>query len=841
MSKALVVRASDARQASGVDLRQIRRSSLFGSVAPLAIAGLAFVAFSSSALAQPNERKEPAPVTNEASGAAISGQYIVVFKRGAPAASVAAAAERIKAMGGEIIHLYTRALVGFSVRLPREPDRAKVALETLRTIPDIDYIAADQRISINAITNQPINAATDNVGLDRITERLPPMDGFYDYDGAGAGVHAFVIDTGINVTHVDFGGRASWFYDSIGGNVDCHGHGTNVAGILGAATYGVAKSVTLHAARVLDCAGSGDANDAIDALDEIIVWKTANPTLPAVANLSLGSGVFAPFDTAIANTVAAQVTVVVAAGNDSTATTTFDACNRSPAREPTAITVGNVNPANDTRRFTSNVGTCLDLFAPGVGIRATGIANNTATLVFNGTSQAAPHVAGVAARYLASYPSSTPAQVWARIDLMANVFPGTAGWAGVVDPGTGSPNKLLYWGAVDDTFDDGDPHIRTVDGVHYDFQSAGEFIALRDRNGLEIQTRQSPVSTQPPIANAHTALAMCVSLNTALAARVGSRRVTYQPGPEGMIARIDGVATALTAAGTSIGPGARVSAAPAGQGIDIDFPDGTSLTATSNFWGAPHNRWYLNLSVFRTPASEGLMGDIAPGSWLPLLSNNTSLGAKPASAAQRYIDLYQTFADAWRVSGSTSLFDYAPGESPATFENKKWPPENPPCVIPQTPVAQPMDRGVAAQLCRAVREENRRANCAFDVAITGDPGFAKAYLVSERIEAGATKVTLGGPERATNGKPTVLTAAVARRSSSGKGAPNGTVQFMIDGAKAGAPVKLDKQGVARLTIDRLKPGKHSVSARYSPPRASPLLVSYSDEAYVVSGERSEAN
>jgi hypothetical protein len=226
---------------------------------------------------------------------------------------------------------------------------------------------------------------------------------------------------------------------------------------------------------------------------------------------------------------------------------------------------------------------------------------------------------------------------------------------------------LLHWGSLNDGFNDGDPHLTTVGGIHYDFQSAGEFVALRDGNGTQIQTRQTPVSTQPPVANTYTGLATCVSLNTAVAARVGTHRVTYQPNLDGrpdssgLQLRVDGVLKPLGAQGLNLGPGARVVKSSAGNGIEIDFPDGTSLTATPNFWGPPHNKWYLSVSVFRTPASEGIMGSLASGSWLPALPDGTSLGPMPATLPQRYSDLYGKFADAWRVTNTTSLFDYAPG------------------------------------------------------------------------------------------------------------------------------------------------------------------------------------
>lgn len=363
---------------------------------------------------------------------------------------------------------------------------------------------------------------------------------------------------------------------------------------------------------------------------------------------------------------------------------------------------------------------------------------------------------------------------------------------------------------------------------------------LRDGNGLEIQTRQTPVSTQPPIANPHTGLAACVSLNEAVAARVAGRRVTYQPVEGRMVLRVDGAVTPPTAQGVALGQGARVAAAGAGDGIAIDFPDGTSLTATSHFWGPPHDRWYLNVRVLQTPASEGVMGDIAAGSWLPALPNGASLGPKPASAAQRFVDLYETFEEAWRVSKATSLVDYGSGESAATFALKDWPPQEGSCVIPDAPLAQPMAREAAQRLCRGVRDKNRNANCVFDVAVTGHAGFAKAYLLGQRIDAGATKTALNvDGDRLRYGAPLKLIASVSPRAVGEKGPPVGSVRFWIDGEAWGKPVKLDRRGQAATTVARLARGKHNVEARFEPVPRGAYLPSVDDGSIVVGDEKSE--
>lgn len=213
------------------------------------------------------------------------------------------------------------------------------------------------------------------------------------------------------------------------GKADCNGHGTHVAGTVGGATWGMAKGVGLVPVRVLDCAGSGTASGVIAGID----WVVANAVRPAVGNLSLVGGLSAALDTAVANAVTAGITMVVAAGNDG-----LDACNASPARAPTALTIG-ATTSLDIRASYSNWGTCLDLFAPGDSISSAGIASTTASAVLSGTSMAAPHVTGLAALALAGSPAATPAQVASLIQTAATT-------ATVTDAGTGSPNLLAYTG-----------------------------------------------------------------------------------------------------------------------------------------------------------------------------------------------------------------------------------------------------------------------------------------------------------------------------------------------------------------------------------------------------------
>jgi hypothetical protein len=416
----------------------------------------------------------------------------------------------------------------------------------------------------------------------------------------------------------------------------------------------------------------------------------------------------------------------------------------------------------------------------------------------------------------------------------------------VIDDLVLSNDRAVYDGA-----DNGDPHIRTVSGENYDFQSAGEFTLLRGA-GMEIQTRQTPVPSAPPIPNAHTGLTSCVSVNTALAARVSGHRVTFQPSltgrpnPAGMEVRIDGKLVDLDALqSVPLGGGARV-ARTGGSGIEIDFTDGTTLLAVPGWWSS-QNVWYLNVSVLNTPATEGTMGFIPPGSWLPTLPDGSSMGPRPASMATRYHDLNQTFADAWRVTNATSLFDYAPGMGTDDFTNKAWPAEDATsCSVPDHPPVKPIERAVAERLCVDVVNKDDQANCVFDVVLTGEPNFAKTYLLGQALVQRATETEVYSEKSASKpGEPVGFVAVVKNKKTGERVAtatgPAGAVQFTLDGARLGKPVELDAFGRAKLTTTRLKPGKHQIGAAYVPASAQAgLLPSVSAESVdhvVTSGGR----
>ena len=227
---------------------------------------------------------------------------------------------------------------------------------------------------------------------------------------------------------------------------------------------------------------------------------------------------------------------------------------------------------------------------------------------------------------------------------------------------------------------EGDPHIKTVDGVNYDFQSAGEFVLLRD-DGMELQARQSAVTTAGPLPpDAHTGLSSCVSVNTAVAMRVGDHRITYQPALQRgkdartprLQLRIDGKLVVLGAGPIPLLRGGRIVPTNTTGGLEVQIPGGTRVAVTPLFW-EPHQVHYMQINLYHGRAVDGIMGAIAPNNWLPRLSNGDFLGPRPASLAQRHHDLYETFADSWRVDATSSLFYYEPGLSPSSFVVPGWP------------------------------------------------------------------------------------------------------------------------------------------------------------------------
>lgn len=319
--------------------------------------------------------------------------------------------------------VYGNAIKGFSASLT--PD----AVNLLRQNPDIAYIEPDREVKLHAV-----QTPTPSWGLDRIDQRNLPLNQAYEYLNDGSGVHAYVIDSGIRATHNEFSGRVGNGFDFIDNDTipnDCNGHGTHVAGTLGGTNFGVAKNVTIHPVRVFGCGNTTPTSTIIAGIN----WVSANRQLPAVANMSLGGPALTALDTAVVNLINSGVVAVVSAGNDNGA----NACNSSPARVANALTVAS-STMTDQRSGFSNIGNCIDIFAPGSAIVSAWITSNTASNTLNGTSMAAPHVSGVAALRLDVQPSQTPAQVNTAIINSATTNR-------ISNPGSGTPNRLLFSGS----------------------------------------------------------------------------------------------------------------------------------------------------------------------------------------------------------------------------------------------------------------------------------------------------------------------------------------------------------------------------------------------------------
>ena len=355
----------------------------------------------------------------EGSADAIAGSYIVVLKDGTAGVS---AADLAGQFGGQVGYTYSSAMRGFSARMT--PQQAR----RLAAHPSVSYVEQDREVKLLADQLNP-----PSWGLDRVDQDDLPLNQKYSYSTGASTVTAYIIDTGINYTHNDFGGRAAFGFDAFNdgqNGKDCQGHGTHVAGTVGGSTFGLAKQVRLKAVRVLNCSGGGSVSSMAAGVD----WVTANASGPSVANMSLYTGVrnepSRVLDDAVTASIDAGINYVVAAGNFND-----NSCQYSPQRVARTINVGATN-TSDSRASFSSYGTCTDIFAPGEGIISASHSSNTGSRSNSGTSMAAPHVAGAVALYLADNPGKTPAEVHSAI--IANAVTGT-----LTNVGTGSPNRML--------------------------------------------------------------------------------------------------------------------------------------------------------------------------------------------------------------------------------------------------------------------------------------------------------------------------------------------------------------------------------------------------------------
>ncbi len=358
---------------------------------------------------------------------AVPGQYIVVLKDSAPATTKIPDVAQALALkhGATVTRTYSHALQGFAMRATDAQARA------LADRPEVAYVVESSNVYVDG------SQSNATWGLDRIDQVNLPLNSTYNYTTAAAGVHVYIIDTGIMTNHPDFGGRATADFSAINdgrGANDCNGHGTHVAGTVGSSTWGVAKAVNLHSVRVFNCNSSATTAEIIAGVD----WVTANRLSPAVANMSLSGPPNQALEEAVRRSIASGVVYVVSAGNGAVS---LDSCNISPARIPEAITVG-ATDQTDTRWISSSsslqssYGPCLDLFAPGANITSTSITGSFEAR--SGTSMAAPHVAGVAALYLASNPWASPATVATAVTYNSSTT------NQVRNAGAGSPTRLLY-------------------------------------------------------------------------------------------------------------------------------------------------------------------------------------------------------------------------------------------------------------------------------------------------------------------------------------------------------------------------------------------------------------
>ncbi|WP_338846882.1 S8 family serine peptidase [Massilia sp. W12] len=352
-------------------------------------------------ITDPVDNRDPLPTkTAQKTGAAVPGEYIVVLKKNKMALNLQQIAENMaQTYGAQLEFVYGKTLYGFSVKNMSEAGADQLANDAL-----VDYVIQNSMTEASAVQdNAPWN-------LDRLDQVLPDYDKKYEYEYTGAGVHAYLLDSGVRHTHSDFAGRVTLDMSVVtdaAGLSDCNGHGTHIAGVLGGQIWGVAKQVRMHSVKVLDCEGKGTASILIAGLE----WVMTNAQRPAVLNISLTTPPHSALDAAVARTVDAGLTVVTAAGNRKLVTSAIDEGYLvSPAREPKVISVG-ATDENDRIVHSIAAHSSIDIWAPGVRIRSASHLNDTDSVLKDGTSQAAAHVSGLVAQYLETHPNATPQEV----------------------------------------------------------------------------------------------------------------------------------------------------------------------------------------------------------------------------------------------------------------------------------------------------------------------------------------------------------------------------------------------------------------------------------------------
>jgi subtilisin family serine protease len=427
--------------------RRSRAAIGASAAAALAIAGMVATAPGSHAAGAALSPAKDVSIRAAGSPTAIPGSYVVVLSGDRSTASTMATTQSVAtSYNVKVRHNFSSSVKGFSANMTE--DQAKKLASDSR----VAFVEQNQKVTVSEDDppwggqddppwggqDDPPWGGQDNPpwGLDRLDQRDLPMDHVYNQAITADNVSVYVIDTGIYAAHNDFEGRASVGTDTIGdgkNGVDCHGHGSHVAGTIAGAKYGVAKRAKVYGVRVLNCTGVGTIESVVAGIE----WVTAHAKKPAVANMSLRSAPDPVMDAAVKASIDSGVTYSVAAGNESS-----DACTISPARVPSAITVG-ATDNTDAKAAFSNYGRCVDVFAPGVNVESVGITGPDAKATLSGTSMATPHVTGGAALYLCTHPDATPADVAAALTGAAT--PGKVG-----SPGAGSPNKLLYVGSTND-------------------------------------------------------------------------------------------------------------------------------------------------------------------------------------------------------------------------------------------------------------------------------------------------------------------------------------------------------------------------------------------------------